>query len=146
MEKDKFINLIDNFSNSAKLGKWQVFYDTKLDHLYWKKPKLSKDVNLVKLSHETYLYINSKKNIEGVFVEYLKNNFIEHNKKYKGMTKLFNKKVDDQVYTISKKSKKMEDYFDKFSESIKADIYRDAIEDKNTIDDLNFVISTALAR
>lgn len=145
MEENKFVNLIDRLSTVATLDKWDAVYDTTIDYFYWKKSKLSKDVRLVKISHDTYFYITPKEQIQGVIVEYLKSNFTNHNPEYKGMIRLFNKKVVGKEYTV-KKTKDNERYFDKFTETLKADIYRDAIEDKKTIDDLNFVLSVALSK
>lgn len=144
MEKKRFTDLIDRLSTAAALGKWQPIYDRQLDFFYWKKPKMSRGVRLVKVSHETHLYLTASGNIEGVLVEYLKGNFVEHNTEYRGMTKVFDKKLDGRSYTISRRTKEVEGLFDKFAESLRADIYRDACEDRRSIDDLNHVISQAL--
>lgn len=144
MEKAGFQNLVDKLSSVATLDRWETLYDKQLDFFYWKKRRLSKDVRMVKVSHETHFYLTPAGKIEGVLVEYLKNNFIEHNSDYRGMVKFFNKKVTDNEYTLSKKDKNMKVLFDKFAESLKADIYRDACEDRKSVDDLNFVIAQAL--
>ncbi|MFH1047610.1 MAG: hypothetical protein V1738_04875 [Patescibacteria group bacterium] len=144
MEKKWFTDLIDRLSVAATLGKWEPSYDRQLDFFYWKKPKMSRGVRLVKVSHETHLYLTPSGKIEGVFVEYLNGNFVEHNVEYKGMTKVFDKKVSGRVYTISRRTKKLEGLFDKFVESLRANIYRDACQDRKSIDDLNHVISQAL--
>ena len=146
MEKIQFVNLIDKLSVTATLDKWkEAIYERQLDTFIWKREKLSKNTVMVKVSHDTYLYLTPTRKIEGVFVEYLNNNFTKHNTEYKGMTKLFNKKISKNKYTISGKTKKVENYLDKFTETLKADIYKDAIQDKKTIDDLDFVISAAFA-
>lgn len=146
MEKAKFQDLIDKLSSVATLNRWKPLYDRRLDFFYWKKPNLSKGARLVKVSHETHLYLTPAGKIEGVMVEYLNGNFVGHNSDYRGMTKSFDKKVAGHEYTISKKSRKMEILFDKFAESLKADIYRDACADRRTVDDLNFVITEALTK
>lgn len=146
MEENKFVNLIDKISTVATLDRWSdIFYDSELDTFVWKKDKLSRDSSLIKVSHEVYLYLTPKEKIEGIIVEYLKNNFTKHNTEYKDITKLLNKKIDNKKYTLSQKNKDTKSYFDKFVEGLKVDIYKDAIEDKNTIDDLNFVLSSAFA-
>lgn len=146
MEKARFQDLIDKLSSVATLDRWQPTYDRQLDFFYWKKQPLSKGARLVKMSHETHLYLTPAGKIEGVLVEYLNGNFVEHNSDYRGMIRSFDKKVGRHEYTISKKSRKMEILFDKFAESLKADIYRDACEDRRTVDDLNFVIKEALTK
>lgn len=145
MGKTGFHALVDQLSSLATLDRWVPLYDRRLDYFYWKKKKLSKDVRLVKVSHETHLYLNSGGNIEGVFVEYLKNNFAEHNSDYKKMVRIFDKKIDSNEYTISNKNRETVFLFDKFAESLKSDIYRDATVDKYRVDEINLAISQALA-
>jgi hypothetical protein len=146
MEKNQFTNLMDKISTVATLDKWpNVFYDTQLDSLVWKKNELSKDCKMVKVSHEVYFYINSKKQIEGVMVEYFKNNFTKHNAEFKDIVKILDKRNDDKKYTISRKNEKNENFFSRLINGLKCDIYKDAIEDKNTINDLNFVLASAMA-
>ncbi|OGY49072.1 MAG: hypothetical protein A2663_04730 [Candidatus Buchananbacteria bacterium RIFCSPHIGHO2_01_FULL_46_12] len=145
MEKTRFINLIDQLSTAATLNEWEAVYDRESDNFCWQKPKLSQNVRLVKVSHDISLFLTPAKKVEGLFVEYLKDNFTKHNIEYKGMTGYFDKKVADNQYTISRKTKDLERYFDKFAETLKADIYRDAIKEKKCVSDLDFTISTAFA-
>jgi hypothetical protein len=146
MEKAGFQNLIDTLSDVAQRDDWATLYNKQLDFFYWKKRKLSKGVRMVKVSHETHLYLAPSGKIEGVLVEYLTGNFIEHNAEYKNMPRMFDKKLGEGEFTISRKSKKTETLLDKFAVSLKADIYRDAIQDKRTIADLNFVITQSLRK
>jgi len=141
MEKTRFSDLIDSLSSVATLENWVPSYDKHTDYFYWKKPRISKDATLIKVSHETHLYVTPKGKIEGVFVEYLRNNFAAHNTDYRHMTKMFTKKISEDRYTIARKSKEMTVLFDKFAESLRADIYRDAVRDKKSIDELEFIIS-----
>lgn len=145
MEKARFQNLVDQLSSVATLEHWEPLYDRQLDFFYWKRHKLSKDVKMVKMSHETHFYLSPSGKVEGVLVEYLKGNFIEHNGEYRGMTKHFTRRVDGGEYTVQRKSKDLEAYFDKFAESLKADIYKEAMEDRKTPDEMDFVIAQALA-
>ena len=85
MEKTKFTDLIDSLGAIAAKNKWTPYYDKKLDSFYWHQTPLSSDSNLVKISHETSVYVSAKGNIEGLFVEYLKNNLVEHNPIFKNL-------------------------------------------------------------
>lgn len=145
MEKTEFTNLIDKLSTVATLDKWKAIYDKESDIFYWQKSKLSKDARLVKVSHDVSLFLTPNRVIEGLSVEYLKDNFTKHYTEYRGMTKYFDKKVTGKQYTISKKTKDIDHYFDKFAETLKADIYSDAIREKKCVADLNFTISAAFA-
>lgn len=144
MGKVGFARLIDSLSTVATLDRWEPLYDKRTDYFYWKKPKLSRDVRMVKVSHETHLYVTPKGTVEGVFVEYLKNNFVGHNAEYRHMTTVFTKKVTDRKYTVGSRSRATTALFDKFAESLRADIYRDAVQDKKSIDDLEFIIAQAV--
>ena len=122
----------------AKKDNWTTRYDKELDYFYWTKKNISDKSKLVQVSHETSFYINPFGGIEGVFVEYLTNNFVNHNPAYKDFVKEFTKKVDDNIYTI-KNPKNAEKYLFAFGESIRADIYQDAKEigkGKLDLDDL----------
>jgi hypothetical protein len=144
MEKRQFTDIIDRLSKEATLKEWkEVAYEKQLDTLVWKKTKLSKNTVLVKVSHDTYLYLTPKKRAEGIMVEYLKGNFTKHNTEYKNIFKFFDKEISSGNYTLSKKDKNAEDYFDKFTETVRADIYKDAIQDKKTVNDLEFTIKLA---
>ena len=86
---------------------------------------MNKENRLVKVSHETSLYINPKREIEGVLVEYLNNNFVEHNPVFKQFVKKFNKRIDKNTYTLSK-NKETEKYRFGLAQALTSDIYQDA--------------------
>ncbi len=143
MEKTKFTNLINDLSGIAERDHWTTSYDKKLDYFYWTKKHLSKDAKLVKVSHETYFYFGHNKKIEGVFVEYLKNNFVEHNHAYKGFIKQFKKKLDNNLYTISN-NKDAAKYLFALGTALRADIYQDDNEKGGKIN-FDELINFALA-
>lgn len=111
MEKSKLLSLIANIFDTAKKDKWQAQYDKSLDVFYWTKPKLSKDSRLTQFINDFSLYITSAGKIEGIFIEYAKYNFVNHNKEFKP---LFNAmKIDskkDAIYSLPKKKEKEMNY------------------------------------
>lgn len=127
-----FEKTINNLPVIAEKEKWVPSYDKDLDFLYWTKYPLSNNCKLVKVSHETSLYINAKKEVEGVLVEYLVGNFISHNPSLKGITKQFNKELGNGMYTVvsNKDTKKL---FSKLGEGLRADIYQDATKVKGGV-------------
>ncbi len=141
MAKTRFTNLISSIPEEASVKKWKVLYDAEIDGLYWTKNKMSEDSSLYKVSHDTYLYLTPKKELEGVFVEYFKTNFTEHNKQYKKVFRYLNKKVDGDSFTLSSKGKGAEEIFSKFSLELKADIFEEALEEKGQLKNLNALLS-----
>ena len=141
MESPGFANLIDKLSSVATLDNWEPLYDKRLDYFYWRKPDMSKSAQMVKVSRETHLYVTPAGRIEGVFVEYLKSNFAAHNTSYKDMVKIFTKHVVDGGYTVSSHDKDTKALFGRFAESLRADIYRDTLQDHGTIADLECAIA-----
>ena len=107
MEKSKLLSLIADIFNVAKKDKWQTQYDKSLDSFYWMRPKLSKNSKLVQFMDDFSLYITPTGNVEGVFIEYAKYNFVSHNEEFK---LLFNAmKVDSKdsdIYSLPKKKEK----------------------------------------
>jgi len=73
---------IANIFKKAKEDKWVVEYDSDLDSFYWMKPKLSKNSKLKKFLEDFSLYVSQKGEIEGLFIEYAKYNFLSHNPDY----------------------------------------------------------------
>jgi hypothetical protein len=130
MDKTKFTNLIDKLAVYARQDNWIPKYDRKLDYFYWHKSPVGENINLIKVSHETSLYVDSNGRIKGLFVEYLKNNFIEHNPAFENVTDLFTKKISGSLYTIPKIDDKIKTNLSGLVESLRADIYRDACDNK----------------
>lgn len=76
-------NLIELASNLRKFIQkkgWVSRYDSEADALSMSVPKLSKDSRIKYFDDEVAFYITKANNIEGIFVEYFKSNFIKHHK------------------------------------------------------------------
>ncbi|MBI2063869.1 MAG: hypothetical protein HYT65_02660 [Candidatus Yanofskybacteria bacterium] len=145
MEKTSFFNLINEIGRTAKQEKWAAVYDKQTDYFYWKKPKLSKDSRLLRISNETSVYLNPRnKKAEGIMIEYLADNFMEHNEGFSEFTNLFTKKLDGTVYGIPSSEKKTGSYLEKLSQTLRADVYEDSIKNNLSEKDLNDLMSFAL--
>lgn len=106
MARSKNLSLsIANIFKLAKSNKWIVEYDDELDHLYWIKPKISKTAKLKKFLDDFSLYIMPSGDIQGMFIEYAKYNFIAHNKEYGELLKKMRKTGDDN-YVLPTKNEK----------------------------------------
>jgi len=145
MEKNKFLTLLENIAKTAKQDGWIPTYNKALDYFSWTKPVLSEDSRLVKISHDVFLYFNKKGIVEGLDVEYLTANFIEHHPSHKDFPKLFTKKGDGNVFTVPKmKQKKIEYMFQNFAREIKTDVYEDALENNRGVKELQDLVDVAL--
>ncbi len=100
---------IANIFDVAKKNKWVAEYNSDLDHFYWIKPKISKKAELKRFLDDFSLYITPSGEIQGVFIEYAKFNFMAHNKEYE---KLFEKmdKVEKDRYVLRPKKEKEVEY------------------------------------
>jgi hypothetical protein len=99
--KDPYIINIAKLATTAKENKWAFEYDADVDSLYWSKPDISKNARLMKLSEDFALYVTPEGTIEGIFIEYAKNNFVEHNEDYKPLLDNL-EKIGDNRFVLSK--------------------------------------------
>jgi hypothetical protein len=146
MDKSKFTNLIDKLGIHAKKDGWIPRYDKKLDYFYWHRSPIGEEVSLVKVSHETYLYIDKAGRIKGLFVEYLKGNFIQHNPAVENVTNMFTKKMagSSSMYTVPQaNNEKIQARLSGLAESLRADIYKDALESKTPVAEMDALLSFA---
>jgi len=134
--------LIESIGPAAKKQKWEMLYDKTADSLYWKKARLSKESKLAKLSREVSFYVNNQGAVEGVMVQYFKNNYITENKDIAGLTKFLISSGDDDLFVIPKDKKaEANGLLLGFSESIKKDIFKDALGANYTMSDLDKVVT-----
>jgi hypothetical protein len=84
----------------AKRDNWAVEYDSDLDTFYWTKPKISSKTVSRKFLDDFSLYVTDKGEIEGLFIEYAKFNFLSHNEEYKPIIDQM-VKVDDTQYALT---------------------------------------------
>lgn len=144
MEQRKFTNLIDSLSQKAFSERWIPTYDKDLDYFSWTKEDLSDDSKLIKVAHETFLYLDKNGNVEGLAVEYLKNNFVAHNDVFKDFTNLFTVKIDENTFTLDEQKSENKNKLIGLAESLKADIYKEIIENDNK-DEIEGLINAAMS-
>lgn len=79
--KKEFIDLVGDLEAYAKVKNWSPIYDSDSDSLSLISPNISKTARVkYLLDNEIAFYVNKNSQIEGVFVEYFKSNFISHTK------------------------------------------------------------------
>jgi hypothetical protein len=139
------MELIESVADTAKRERWPMMYDTLADAFYWTKSKIAGDAKLVQLSRETAFYITPSGETEGIFIQPFRNNFLTENRDVAGIADLFKKSGDGGMLTITKaQEEKIKPLIFGFSESIKKDIYRDALEAGYSPQDLQGMMETAL--
>ena len=139
MIKSPFIALIENLNSIAKEGNWKIVYDKFSDALYWSKATISLDSKLKKFSRETSLYVTSNGTIEGLMIQYFKNNFLTQNNSLAqtSFAKSINDTESGEPIALGPRKEEVEALF---SESIKNDILKDALEANFTLNDLDEVL------
>lgn len=63
--------------------KWSLTYDSDVDQLYYGLSEIPKGSFLYQVNDEINLYVDKKSRISGMFVEYFRNNYLEHNEDLK---------------------------------------------------------------
>lgn len=92
-ENKKIYDFLHNFQYIVKKEGWVPRYDIESDSLSFTIPKLSDDARLRYLGNEVALYSTKNKNIEGIFIEYFKSNFVKHHKNLSALLEGITKEV-----------------------------------------------------
>ena len=145
MAEAKLLNNLKELSKIADEKNWTKSYDKDLDFLYWGNPDKTATARTLKISQEVFIYIDNNKNLEGIGVEYLTSNFIEHKPEYKDLPDLFTKKVDG-VYTIpSNKEDGVSHKFEDFAKDLALDVFEENLNHKQNADGIEELANLALA-
>ena len=146
MAKTKLLNNLKDLSKIAEKKNWTKFYDKDLDFLYWGNQDKTATARILKISQEVFLYIDNNKNLEGIGVEYLTSNFIEHNPEYKDLTSLFTQRIEDGIFAIpSNKENKVFHKFEDFAKDLTLDIFEENLNHKQNVDGIEELADLALA-
>ena len=130
---NKYLINISKLAEVARDNKWAIEYDADVDSFYWTKPEISKHAQLMKLSDDFALYVTPEGNIEGVFIEYAKNNFMEHNKDFKPILENM-KEIDDNRFVLTKDTaKKLSGLLESMANKITAETLSNVLENNLSI-------------
>lgn len=138
---NKSIGTIENFSAVAKKQRWQLLYDVVADCLYWSKRDISRNAKLRKLSREVSFYVRPNGSVEGLMIQSFRNNFLTQNQDVAAISDLFTKANDDVLVVTGARAKEAKTIIDGFAESIKKDIFKDALEANYTVRDLDKLLT-----
>ena len=146
MAETKIINNLSELSKVAQENKWSKSYDKDLDFLYWGNQDKMAKAKILKVSQEVFLYIDENKNIEGVGVEYLSSNFVEHKPEYKDLLNLFTQEEKNGVFIIPpEKDSKLIHRFEDFAKDLTIDVLRENLNHKQNTQGIEELANLALA-
>lgn len=147
MRKRHYSQFIEHLYAHAKSAKWKMLYDRESDSLFWTKKPIPAGDRLAKASKEIFFYLGANGEIDGLMIRPFQSNFVSHNQEVRKVGALFTQKVDDEVLSIpTNKRKEAEPLIATLSATIGKNIYRDAIEAKHPLDDLERFFSSTSSR
>jgi len=81
LDKSKILSQLKELQGSS--NGWTLEYDPDVDQLFFGAKKIPKGYFLFQLNDEINLFVNKNSRVQGMFVEYFQNNFLEHNQELK---------------------------------------------------------------
>jgi hypothetical protein len=94
IQTDKILSQMLNLRDLAQKGSWELAYDEDNDSLYYAPNRIPKGSRLFNFGDEFAVYLDEDSNINGLFIEYFESNFTQHEKEYKKIVTLLDKKTD----------------------------------------------------
>lgn len=131
--KDKYLINIAKLASTAKEHKWALEYDADVDSLYWSKPEISKNAQLIKLSEDFALYVTPEGAIEGIFIEYAKNNFVEHNEDFKPLFENLEKVEGNHFALPQEKQEELSGLLESMANKVSAETMSNVLENNISI-------------
>lgn len=80
-EKKNILDFIVDFKDKVGEGEWISHYDKDSDSLVMREQKLDLNTRKRYVNDEFAFYLDDKKNVRGIFIEYVTTNLISHHKK-----------------------------------------------------------------
>ncbi|MCL2174244.1 hypothetical protein FWH58_03080 [Candidatus Saccharibacteria bacterium] len=78
LDKAKILSQLRDLQSVS--GEWVLEYDPDVDQLFFGVKRVPKGSFLVQLSDEINLFLDKNSKLSGMFIEYFKDNYLEHNK------------------------------------------------------------------
>jgi len=84
-KKKKILDFVFHLKDVVKNEKWISHYDLDSDSFALHSPRLSRDARKEYIDDEFALYFNPHSDVQGLFIEYFKSNFMRHHRKLKSI-------------------------------------------------------------
>jgi hypothetical protein len=81
LDKAKILQQLKDLQSMSK--KWTLTYSPEVDQLFYGLAKIPKGSFLYQINDEINLYVDKNSYVSGMFVEYFRNNYLEHNEELK---------------------------------------------------------------
>lgn len=106
LDKNKIMEQLSDLSQIIEKDKWKLEYDSELDELFFGISLMPKKSFLFSVNDELNLFVTPDSKVNGIFIEYFANNYIEHNKKLKPVLRIFEtgKKQDKEKQELAKEA------------------------------------------
>lgn len=118
----KIYDFLHNLRGVAQKEGWVSRYDIESDSFSFTVPTLSDDARLRYLGNEVALYFTKNKDIEGVFIEYFKSNFVKHHENLSELLKDIDEKVIPERGLIELNKKKVIKVISSLEEAIQVSL------------------------
>lgn len=107
LDKDKILNQIGDLAGVAKKDQWEFNYDPDTDEMVFGRKTMPRDSFLFNVNDELNLFLSPDSTVNGIFIEYFANNFIEHNQELRPILEILeraNPKDDTKKTAQTKKA------------------------------------------
>jgi len=107
-DKNLLIEEIKKIPKIANRNNWVLSLDRDEDAMFYSKSVIPKGSELFQITDDFAIYLDKKKNVQGVMLEYFDNNFVEHHKVFRPLVdKVFKK--DKEIVEINPQKTKNND-------------------------------------
>jgi hypothetical protein len=100
LDRDKILQQIARLPKLAEEKQWRFDYDAEIDELVFGLQTMPDGSFLFNVNDEINLFLTPDSEVQGIFIEYFKSNYIQHNKDLEPVLEVFEdgsrKKVDEE--------------------------------------------------
>ncbi|HEX8974169.1 MAG TPA: hypothetical protein VF817_01630 [Patescibacteria group bacterium] len=103
LDKNKITNQLLSISELAKKNDWVFDYDKEIDELTFGLDTMPRNSFLFNINNEINLFVTPNSKINGIFIEYFAQNYIEHKREFKPILRVIEHEAKRQkIKTIDK--------------------------------------------
>lgn len=100
LDRKKILSQVERLAELAEKNDWKYEYDSELDQLIYGKDYMPRDSFLFNVNDEINLFLSPDSSVNGIYIEYFKANFLEHNKELKPvLDAIENKTINPEAET-----------------------------------------------
>lgn len=121
LDKSKILSQLKDLQRTA--NDWTLEYDADVDQLFFGAKKIPNGYFLFQLNDEINLFVNKNSRVQGMFIEYFQNNFLEHNQELKPVLQALDDENDTshEIKDIERVALQKELFFDALASLVDRD-------------------------